>query len=91
LIFDQAKPLGTKGLYWLKVHLCNLFGNNKISLQERYLWSLSNSENIIESALKPIEGSRWWTSAEEVCLYTIIVFIHFICYSSALSSPCYLY
>ncbi|CAM9586380.1 unnamed protein product, partial [Hapterophycus canaliculatus] len=35
LVFDEAKPLGERGLYWLKVHLANLFGEDKVSFDDR--------------------------------------------------------
>lgn len=35
MLFSEKKPLGEIGLFWLKVHLANLFGMNKISLDVR--------------------------------------------------------
>ncbi len=32
LIFDEARPLGERGLYWLKVHFANLTGGDKYLL-----------------------------------------------------------
>jgi DNA-directed RNA polymerase, mitochondrial len=29
LLFGEKKPLGKDGLRWLKVHLANIYGNNK--------------------------------------------------------------
>ena len=31
-LFHQPKPLGNSGLFWIKVHLANLFGVNKVCL-----------------------------------------------------------
>jgi DNA-directed RNA polymerase, mitochondrial len=64
LKFAEAKPLGPSGLDWLKCHLCNLFGNNKISMKERIAWSQGNMDEIIDSATNPIDGNRWWVTAE---------------------------
>jgi DNA-directed RNA polymerase len=30
LIFAEKKPLGARGLWWLKVHLANLYGVDKV-------------------------------------------------------------
>ena len=35
LLFKERKPLGATGLRWLKIHLANLFGVNKVSFDER--------------------------------------------------------
>lgn len=65
LQFHTKKPLGKEGLRWMKIHLCNLFGNNKISLEERAAWTESHMELLIDSAREPLKGQRWWTKAEE--------------------------
>jgi DNA-directed RNA polymerase len=64
LSFAEAKPLGEEGLFWLKVHLANLFGNNKVSFEERAEWTEANAENILDSVHNPLQGSRWWNEAE---------------------------
>lgn len=64
LKFSEKKALGKGGLDWLKIHLCNLFGNNKISIKDRIKWSDSHIEDIIESATNPITGKRWWATSE---------------------------
>ena len=64
LLFHEAKPLGAVGLDWLKVHLSNLFGNNKISTELRIEWVDSHWDDIADSALDPLKGKRWWSTAE---------------------------
>jgi DNA-directed RNA polymerase len=64
LRFAEGKPLGELGLYWLKVHLANLFGNNKILFEERAKWVEDNMDNLIDSATNPLDGQRWWATAE---------------------------
>lgn len=65
LLFSEAKPLGEHGLYWLKVHAANLYGVNKISLEDRCRWVDTNLTKIYDSALNPIDGDKWWTHADE--------------------------
>ena len=65
LTFAEKKPLGDQGLFWLKCHLCNLFGNNKISFADRSSWAEDHLEDIIDSAKNPLDGERWWNTAEE--------------------------
>jgi DNA-directed RNA polymerase len=102
MMFDQAKPLGSEGLDWLKVHLANfmhhripysylqlsplflflchmphlsipslfqvhlanLFGHNKITRQQRIDWTDLHLQEVSDSALQPLDGSRWWAEAE---------------------------
>ena len=64
LTFAKSKPLGPKGLDWLKCHLCNLCGNNKISTTDRIAWADTHMDDIIDSATRPVEGNRWWAKAE---------------------------
>jgi len=45
LLFSDGKKLGKDGLYWLKVHLANKFGKDKLPLDDRAKFS----ESIIET------------------------------------------
>jgi len=66
LLFAKGRPLGEKGLDWLKLHLINLVGNMKNSpLSERldYANSILHLE-ILDSADNPWDGRRWWTKNE---------------------------
>ena len=65
LVFDEERPLGNNGLHWLKVHLSNLFGNNKISHTDRVAFADKNLEKIMDSADDPLGGKMWWSTAEE--------------------------
>lgn len=64
LLFSEGKPLGKVGYNWLKVHLANINGTNKMSRERRIQWVDDNIESVIDSALNPIDGSRWWSTAE---------------------------
>lgn len=65
LTFADVKPLGPDGLMWMKVHLANLFGNNKIPHTERVQWVDDNMDKVRECAANPLDGSRWWCDADE--------------------------
>ncbi|TFK81972.1 DNA/RNA polymerase [Polyporus arcularius HHB13444] len=72
LLFDEAKPLGPRGLRWLKIHLANLYGYDKASFDERVQFVHDHLEDIIDSAEHPLDGKRWWTKADDPwqCLAT---------------------
>ena len=56
--------LGSKGLFWLKVQLANLYGFDKASFSERANWTEEHMMQVYDSAQKPLDGDRWWSNAE---------------------------
>ena len=64
LLFSDGKALGAHGLDWLKIQLCNLFGNNKMSRSSRVQWVNEHMNEVLDSAKNPLTGSRWWAEAE---------------------------
>ena len=65
LTFGVGKQLGPSGLRWLKVHLANVFGYDKASFEDRVTFVENRLEEIRDSALKPLDGQRWWLQAED--------------------------
>ncbi|KAJ2289572.1 DNA-directed RNA polymerase, partial [Coemansia sp. RSA 2706] len=74
LMFDEGRPLTDKGLYWLKIHLANLFGKDKLSHDERIRFVEENVSHIMAIADDPMpdaflasepDATRpWWLDAE---------------------------
>lgn len=65
LMFGKGKELGTAGLVWLKVHLANVFGFDKASIDERSDFTTNHLSDIYDSASRPLQGSKWWLKAED--------------------------
>ncbi|KAI5477684.1 mitochondrial RNA polymerase [Pseudohyphozyma bogoriensis] len=65
LKFAEAKPLGERGLRWLKIHLANLAGFDKASFDEREAFAMEHLDDVFDSADKPLEGKRWWLKADD--------------------------
>lgn len=65
LEFAEGRPLGAAGLYWLKVHVANLCGKNKIPFDARVAFADRHLEDILDSAAAPLAGRRWWLKAAE--------------------------
>lgn len=63
LQFADGKPLGERGATWLAVHGANSFGADKASFQERVQWVEDHHAEILDSALLPLDGARFWTEA----------------------------
>jgi len=68
LMFAEKKRLGDHGFFWLKVHLCNLFGNNKIAFDDRAAWTEAHLRQIHASVANPFgdhPDEKFWTTAED--------------------------
>lgn len=64
LEFSEGKPLGERGLFWLGVHGANVFGNDKVSLEERYQWAIDNADRVAQMIVDPL-NDLWWTEADK--------------------------
>lgn len=65
LKFWTGKQLGDEGLRWLKIHVCNLTGNDKISLDERVKYTEEHIDQIIDSAEHPLDGDKYWQTVDK--------------------------
>jgi DNA-directed RNA polymerase len=65
LTFSEEKPLGKRGLYWLKVHLANFAGKDKMSFDDRSDYIDANIENVRECASDPFSGNKWWMELDD--------------------------
>jgi DNA-directed RNA polymerase len=63
--FADGKPLGKSGGHWLAVHIANLFGIDKVSFEERVDWVIKHTDQLMESAMNPLDGDRFWCKAED--------------------------
>ncbi|KAJ6553473.1 hypothetical protein DFH09DRAFT_1318861 [Mycena vulgaris] len=77
LIFSEKKPLGERGLRWLKIHLSNLYGYDKANFDGRVEFTDTHMEDIYNSALNPltlqgVTGRGWWQKVDDLwqCLTT---------------------
>lgn len=65
LTFAKGKPLGDeRAVEWLAIHGANLFGFDKVSLEERVKWVNDHGRLIVESAKNPLDY-LWWTEADK--------------------------
>ena len=59
LEFADGQPLGKEGLYWLKVHLANKIGQDKLPLKDRAAYSESIMEKVHRCAEDPKNNLDW--------------------------------
>ncbi|KAF5291408.1 hypothetical protein FQR65_LT01718 [Abscondita terminalis] len=66
LVFAESRPLGPKGLDWLKLHLVNLTGSKKRdSIHDRLVYANEVMDKILDSADNPLTGKMWWAESDE--------------------------
>jgi DNA-directed RNA polymerase len=63
--FADGKPLGESGGFWLAVHIANLFGIDKVSFEERVDWVVKHCDQLMDSAMNPLDGARFWATADD--------------------------
>lgn len=64
------KPLGTRGLYWLRVAIANNFGFDKGPLDSRNDWTVSNWKTICAALDAPEDHPDVWGTDAPWCMYT---------------------
>ncbi|KAJ3180861.1 DNA-directed RNA polymerase [Gaertneriomyces sp. JEL0708] len=65
LLFQHGKPLGERGLQWLKIQIASLAGYDKASFRRREQYTDDHREDVFDSADHPLDGRRWWLKAEK--------------------------
>lgn len=66
LEFAEGQPLGEDGLFWIKVHTANLFGVDKVALEDRVAWVDSNLKELLASAMDPLKETFWTTADKPI-------------------------
>lgn len=64
LEFSKGKPLGKSGMDWLKIHLANKVGQDKLPLHERIKFVEDNIDKYIKCAEDPKNNLEWLESEE---------------------------
>lgn len=63
LEFAEGKPLGEQGAHWLKVHLANSYGVDKVSFEDRVKWVDDHATQISLCSIDPLTY-RFWMDAD---------------------------
>ena len=74
LEFGEGKRLGDRGVYWLAIHGANCYGQDKAPFEDRVKWVQDNERAILDSAYNPLDGERFWTRADDPCLFLAFCF-----------------
>lgn len=69
LHFGEKRPLGKRGVFWLKVHIANCFGFDKPRFAKRAAWTEENWEAISRALSCPQDYPDVWGDAPW-CMYS---------------------
>ncbi len=74
LQFSEGKRIGEQGIPWLKYHIANLFGIDKVSQEDRVKWVDDNIEELIRGVNTPFgDGIMWHTADEPLQAYAALL------------------
>ena len=65
LQFADGKPLTERGLYWLRIHGANTFGEDKLPYTGRVEWVKQHEKLIAATAEDPISNKDFWANADK--------------------------
>jgi DNA-directed RNA polymerase, mitochondrial len=74
LRFQRAKPLGTRGWYWLRVHGANRFGYDKVTYDERVQWVDDQRQQFVDAANDPLSHTDIWANADKPWQFLAFLF-----------------
>jgi DNA-directed RNA polymerase len=73
LLFDKAVPLGETGYFWLSVHASNAWGNDKVSLLDRFRFTQDKLQEWCSYAKDPFHN-KGWCSADSPFQFLAVCF-----------------
>ncbi|PPB51689.1 DNA-directed RNA polymerase [Campylobacter hyointestinalis] len=85
LKFAEGKAIGSSGGKWLSLHGANAFGDDKLSLEDRFKWAYENERDIIAVAKDPYEN-KWWWEADDSWKFLAFCFEWYEFYKSGYNS-----
>lgn len=74
LQFYRGKPLGPKGLHWLKVHGANRYGYDKEGYDERVAWVDERHDEFMRAASDPLSYREVWAGADKPFQFLAFLF-----------------
>lgn len=67
LQFHRKKPLGKRGVFWLKVHIANCFGHDTGKFEERAAWTDSVWDRLAASLERPEDSGVYEDADSPMC------------------------
>lgn len=65
LEFSEGKRIGEDGIAWLKYHIANLFGVDKVTQSQRIEWVDEHTEELLRGVHTPFGDNIMWHEADD--------------------------
>ncbi len=65
----DKKPLGNRGVYWLKVHIANSYGFDKVRMDDRAAWTDQHWDTIQRALDAPEDHPDVWGTDAPWCMF----------------------
>jgi DNA-directed RNA polymerase len=65
LMFSKSVKLGREGIKWLAIHGANVYGQDKVSYQDRVNWVVQSEDDIRRVVEDPISSREYWGQADK--------------------------
>jgi DNA-directed RNA polymerase len=89
LEFAHGDPLTESGVFWLKVHVANTYGFDKVSFEDRARWTEDNEDLILSVAAHPLDDTRWHAVSKKTRWQFLAACFAYADYSrDGIGSPC---
>lgn len=71
--FKEKRPLGERGLYWLRVHIANCFGEDKARFDDREAWTRKHEEALLAALDSPADSDLFRGNTDApVCAFAAL-------------------
>lgn len=64
LRFSERRALGARGVFWLKVHIANCFGYDKVRMQQRAEWVDEHWDMLLEGSAEPYNSDLYRSNTD---------------------------
>ena len=63
-LYNEKKPLGSEGWFWLLVHAANCFGEDKLPIEDRFKYADDKLDSWLEIAKDPVGNNKLWQEVD---------------------------
>lgn len=74
--FAHKKPLGSRGVHWLRVHIANCFGFDKVKFDQRAAWTIEHWDELVAGLECPEHSALYQQADSPFCAIAAAMELH---------------